>query len=78
MSTMTVDIQAGPLDWSDLLHRVREGEEIILVEDKMPIARLAPILHEDLRTPGLFAGGIGWISDDFDEPLPDEFWAGDE
>jgi hypothetical protein len=29
------------------------------------------------RTPGLQPGSI-WTSDDFDEPLPDELWAGDE
>ena len=22
--------------------------------------------------------GMGWISDDFNDPLPDEFWTGDE
>jgi hypothetical protein len=26
------------------------------------------------RTPGLHHGETLWISDDFDEPLPDEFW----
>lgn len=26
------------------------------------------------RTPGLDRGAVVWMSDDFDEPLPDEFW----
>ncbi len=29
------------------------------------------------RIPGLHAGMI-WISDDFDDPLPDEFWLGED
>jgi hypothetical protein len=33
----------------------------------------APAMH----VPGLNSGAI-WISDDFDEPLPDDFWAGCE
>jgi hypothetical protein len=30
-------------------------------------------LEEGIRTPGLWTGQI-WVSDDFDDPLPDEFW----
>ncbi|NES99416.1 MAG: DUF2281 domain-containing protein [Sphaerospermopsis sp. SIO1G1] len=29
------------------------------------------------RIPGLHQGEI-WISDDFNDPLPDEFWLGDD
>lgn len=29
------------------------------------------------RTPGLHAGRY-WIADDFDAPLPDDFWLGEE
>jgi hypothetical protein len=36
-----------------------------------------PTLVIQPRKPGLQPGSI-WASDDFDEPLPDEFWAGDE
>ncbi len=30
------------------------------------------------RIAGLSRGTVVWISDDFDEPLPDEFWLGTE
>ncbi len=33
--------------------------------------------HKTERIPGLHAGKI-WISDDFDDPLPDEFWLGED
>jgi hypothetical protein len=29
------------------------------------------------RTPGLHQGQI-WMSNDFNDPLPDEFWLGDD
>ena len=29
------------------------------------------------RTPNLHPGSV-WMSDDFDDPLPDEFWFGDD
>jgi hypothetical protein len=48
------------------------------------IVRDAFVFYPDLailvatpRTPGLQPGSI-WTRDDFDEPLSDEFWAGDE
>lgn len=36
-----------------------------------------PALVAQPRQPGLQPGSI-WASDDFDEPLPNDFWAGDE
>ncbi len=30
-----------------------------------------------LRTPGLGKGSVLYIAEDFDEPLPDAFWLGD-
>ena len=49
-------------------------EHIVLSENNTPIAELIPISQ---RVAGLHAGGI-WTSDDFDEPLPEQFWAGDK
>jgi antitoxin (DNA-binding transcriptional repressor) of toxin-antitoxin stability system len=76
MQTETVDVNDAQKRLIELLSRVREGAEIILAEDDKPLARLVPITSTAKpRTPGLHQGTI-WTSDDFDEPLPDEFWAG--
>ena len=52
----------------------------LLTEGDTPLATIVPIEKKDTlthpRTPGLFPGI--WTSDDFDEPLPDEFWFGEE
>ena len=34
-----------------------------------------PPVTEGDRVPGRY-GAVAWISEDFDDPLPDEFWAG--
>jgi antitoxin (DNA-binding transcriptional repressor) of toxin-antitoxin stability system len=45
-----------------------------LTEHQKPLARLVPErASEPERIPGLHAGMI-WMSEDFDEPQPDEFW----
>ena len=41
-------------------------------------SREAPVLPTARRAGGLFAGMPYFIADEFDEPLPDAFWVGDE
>ncbi len=78
MQTKTVDIQDAQASLDELLNLVREGVEIILTDGGAPFARLTPV-ETGQRVLGLHAHlGEAWISDDFDEPLPDEFWLGDE
>ncbi len=78
MSTKTIDIHDAQTQFLDLLSLVETGTEIILVENNVPVARLLPIRKSSgPRIPGLHQGAI-WTSDDFDEPLSEEFWAGAE
>jgi len=72
MFTKTVDIKKTQSDLKELLSQVVEGQEIVIMEGDKPIARISPITQ---RVAGLHPGAI-WTSDDFDEPLPEEFWAG--
>lgn len=52
-----------------------EGQHVRLVIQKPPASEEnAPIYP---RIPGLHAGMV-FISDDFNDPLPDEFWLGEE
>lgn len=74
MLTEIVDVHEAQTNFAQLLSRVLEGVEIILARDSTPLARLAPIaLPTTPRVAGLHEGTI-WTSDDFDEPLPEEFW----
>jgi len=76
MSSKTIDLHDTQTPLSELVSLALEGNEVIIAEDNIPIARLVPILEsKPPRIPGLNRGDI-WTSDDFDEPLPESFWTG--
>lgn len=81
MSTKTVDIQQLQIDVSQLLSLMQNDQEIVITHGNTPIAKLTLInqieanIWESEKTPkpGLNLGAMV-MSDDFDQPLPDEFW----
>ncbi len=74
MVTKRIDVQSAETSLKDLLELAMEGTEIILTEGETPLVRLVPeILPDTPRLLGLFPGA--WMSDDFDESLPNEFWS---
>ena len=76
MSIKTIDAQKEQLGLGELLSLLTAGSEIVITEGNIPVARLIPVSSQDSpRVAGLHSGAI-WTSDDFDEPLPDEFWTG--
>ncbi len=75
--TTTIDVHEAQARLPELVSSVETGAEIILTKDDAPVARLVPLAAPAVsRVPGLHAGSV-WISADFDEPLPDAYWAGD-
>lgn len=72
MLIKTIDVGKELTDLKGLLSLVAKGTEVVLTEGDTPLARLVPIGN---RVAGLHAGVI-WTSEDFDEPLPEEFWIG--
>jgi prevent-host-death family protein len=79
--TKTIDVSEAQAHFNELLALAVEGTEIILTEDNKPVARLLAFGASDApsvsRVAGLHSGAI-WTSNDFDQPLPDEFWIGTE
>jgi antitoxin (DNA-binding transcriptional repressor) of toxin-antitoxin stability system len=76
MQTRSMDIKQLPSTIADLLALIAGGDEIVIEKDGKALARLSPIPPQtEQRIAGLHEGQ-GWVSEDFDEPLPDEFWAG--
>jgi prevent-host-death family protein len=76
--TRTVNIDEAKNQLQDLLALASDGNEVIITDAGKPLARLVPIASSNQkRIAGLNRGTI-WTSKDFDEPLPDEFWNGQE
>lgn len=75
MVTKTVDVKSQ-LSLTELLSLLDKDTEIVLMEGSTVRARVVPCASPSKgRTLGLHRGAI-WTSDDFDEPLPEEFWTG--
>lgn len=74
MLTQMVDVSEVETRFSELLRLVNKGTEVILTKKNVPVARLVPVEPDKKqRIPGLHAGA-SWTSDDFDDPLPEQFW----
>jgi len=78
--TRTVSVDEAQEKLQDLLAQALAGNEVIITEHGKPVARLVPVpvvAAKKKRVAGLNRGTI-WTSEDFDQPLPDEFWLGQE
>lgn len=73
----TFNVHEAKTHLSELLERAAAGEEIVIARANKPVARLVAIAQRPKkRVAGLNAGEITYIAEDFDAPLPDEFWDG--
>ena len=78
MPIQTVNLDKVEKQLADLLAMVKQGGEVVITQNGKPIARLASVApKKKKRIAGLNRGSI-WTSEDFDAPLPDEFWLGKE
>lgn len=69
---VNVTIEEVRRDPDEVLHRVRDGETLVVTDQERPIAEIRPIaLVREPRPYGL-ASGLFAVPDDFDAPLPDE------
>ena len=76
MSSKAVTIEAESAQLNELLILVEKGQEIIIARGRKPVAKLVAISHQpQRRTFGMYAGKIR-MTDDFAEPLPEDYWLG--
>ncbi len=75
--TQTVSVDEAKNKLQDLLAQALAGNEVMITEHGTPVARLVPVVARSRkkRVAGLNRGTIS-ASEDFDEPLSDEFWLG--
>ena len=72
MLTMNVSVEEIKRDPESVLHRVLDGETLVITERDEPVAEIRPI--ESVRRPRPFglAAGTFVVPDDCDDPLPEE------
>jgi prevent-host-death family protein len=70
----TFNMHEAKSQLSKLVDLVRQGEEVVIARNGKPAARLVPVEGElpKRRPIGLDIGKV-WISENFNDPLPDEF-----
>ena len=75
----TVSISEAQTQLPGLL-ALDNGDEIIIEENGEPLAKLTPIEKPQLQKPRIAGLGKGtmWMSENFDDELPDEFWGFDK
>ena len=78
--TKILSINDVPTQLAGILAHAKAGDEIILEDNGEPLATVFPI--EKPKGNGKRVAGVGkgtmWMSDDFNDELPDEFWGFDK
>ncbi len=72
---MTTTVDVNTVQLAELLALAKAGNEIILTEGDVPVARLTPAVPVVKRIGNLHPGAIT-AKADFDDPLAEEFWLG--
>jgi antitoxin (DNA-binding transcriptional repressor) of toxin-antitoxin stability system len=69
---MNVTVEDVKRDPEGVLHRVLDGETLVVTADDQPVAEIRPV--ERIRRPRPFglAAGTFVVPDDFDDPLPED------
>ncbi|WP_309729376.1 type II toxin-antitoxin system Phd/YefM family antitoxin [Chamaesiphon sp. OTE_75_metabat_556] len=73
--TINVSLAEANNQFLDLIQRIKAGEEVLVSESGISIARIIPIYHQLPRVPGQDKGKI-LISPDFNDPLPSDILDG--
>lgn len=73
---MTKTVSLNEVSIQPVIALTRNGDEVIVEANGEPVAKVTKIeksKEQKTRILGLGKGTI-WMSDDFDDELPDEFW----
>ncbi|MCB0084170.1 MAG: hypothetical protein KDE47_24695 [Caldilineaceae bacterium] len=76
MTATTIDIRDAQTQLLKLLALALKGGDVVIAKDNVPLVRLVPVAPPGKRRiAGLHKGAMR-MHDDFNEPLPDDFWLG--
>ena len=74
---LTVSIQEAKAQLTELIRLAEKGEEIVIAQDDLPKVKLVPVAPKKIgkRVFGRYRGKIR-MSEEFNDPLPNDFWLG--
>ncbi len=80
---MTKTLSINEVSIQTVITSAKSGNEIVLEENGKPIAKITPIEDVEQTAPKQRVLGLGrgkgyFMSDDFNDELPDEFWGFDK
>ena len=64
-----IPIEQAATQLSGLVHAMRPGDEIVLTDNNLPIARILPVAFPQPRTAGTCRGMLEILSDDAADAL---------
>jgi len=69
---MKATLQEVEKEAAEYLHRVMDGETIVVYEGQRAVAEIRPVAETNKLRPVGLAEGEFVVPDDFDDPLPDD------
>jgi len=69
---VNVTVEEVKRDPEGILHRVLDGETLVVTADDRPVAEIRPVGRVRRPRPFGLAAGAFALSDDVDDPLPEE------
>lgn len=75
---MTQTLSINKISIQTVIKLAKNGDEIVLEENGKPITKITRISETEESAPNQRTVGLGkgttWMSEGFDDELPDEFW----
>jgi len=69
---MNVSVEEVEKDPRTYLHRVLDGETVVVFEKDQPVAEMRPLAKRSGKRPMGLAKGDFVVPDDFNDPLPED------
>lgn len=67
----TITLEEAQAHLAELISKLVSGEEVVIMDNQQPVARLLPVKTKTLRKLGTMRGSVKYIAPDFDAPLDD-------
>ena len=76
MATKNITLEEADDHLRELVNQIKPGDEVIITQDDQPKVKLVPVSGKAARKERVFDQhpDKAWMSDDFNAPLPDNFW----